>query len=185
MKKANFSFSAIKRPFCRYLIMSGLERYDVKILAALTQSIAGRKDFFHWLLEGGYPELAAFSNAVRGDEEAMVWLFQNNYAWLAILSNAIDGEVEARQWISKACHPVNLIFALACREDETALRWLHERKLFIFMMMAKEVHQVLDTQAVENAGPYTHKFGGNVRVVEAMQQWMQQQKTNDSKTENQ
>jgi len=165
--------------------MQGLEQYDVKILAALTQSIAGRKDFFHWLLEGGYPELAAFSNAVRGDEEAMVWLFQNNYAWLAILSNAIDGEVEARQWISKACHPVNLIFALACREDETALRWLHERKLFIFMMMAKEVHQVLDTQAVENAGPYTHKFGGNVRVVEAMQQWMQQQKTNDSKTENQ
>ena len=161
--------------------MQGLEQYDVKILAALTQSIAGRKDFFQWLLEGGYPELAAFSNAIRGDEEAMVWLFQHDYAWLAILSNAIDGEVEARQWVGKACTPVNLFFALACREDTTALRWLLERKLHIFLMMAKEVHQVLDTQAVENAGPYTHKFGGNVRVVEAMQQWMNQQ--NENKTQ--
>lgn len=157
-----------------------MEQYNVKILAALTQSVAGRKDFFHWLLNNGYPELAAFSNAIRGDEEAMVWLFQHDYAWLAILSNAIDGEVEARQWIGKACTPVNLFFALACREDTTALRWLYERKLHIFLLMAKEVHQVLDTQAVENAGPYTHKFGGNVRVVEAMQQWLQQQKQNEN-----
>ena len=161
--------------------MRGLEQYDVKILAALTQSISGRKDFFHWLLQGGYPELAAFSNAIRGDEEAMVWLFQHGQAWLAILSNAIDGEVEARQWIGKACHPVNLMFALACREDETALRWLYDRKLHVFLLMAKEVHQVLDTQAVENAGPYTRKFGGNVRVVEAMRQWMEQQEKNNKR----
>ncbi|KWW31271.1 MAG: hypothetical protein AUK63_544 [bacterium P3] len=164
-------------------LLSGLEQYDVKILAALTKSIAGRKDFFHWLLQGGYPELAAFSNAIRGDEEAMVWLFQHDCAWLAILSNAIDGEVEARQWMARACTPVNLVFALACREDATALRWLQERKLFIFMLMAREVHQVLDTQAVENAGPYTRKFGGNVRVVEAMQQWMRDNNINNGREE--
>lgn len=155
----------------------GLEDYDIKILLALTQSIAGRKDFFHWLLDAGYPELAAFSNAIRGDEEAMMWLFKNDYAWLAILSNAIDGEEKARLWISKACTPVNLMFALACREEISALKWLIQRNLHVFLMMAKEVHTVLDTQAAENAGPYVLHFGGNVRVAEEMRRWL-----NDSQT---
>mgnify|MGYP006988828586 CR=1 FL=1 len=154
--------------------MKGLEQYDVKILAALTKSISGRKDFFHWLLDAGYPQLAAFSNAVRGDEEAMVWLFQHDYAWLAILSNAIDGDLKARQWIGRACTPVNLIFALACREDVASLRWLHQHDLHIFLMMAHEVSIVLDTQATENAGPYVHNFGGQTRVVEAMNKWLQE-----------
>ena len=95
----------------------GLERYDIKILLALNQSIAGRKDFFRWLLDNGYPELAAFSNAIRGDVDAMKWLFANHNEWLAVLSNAIDGDDKARVWIGKACHPCNLMFALACRED--------------------------------------------------------------------
>ncbi len=136
----------------------GLEKYDIKILLALNKSIAGRKDFFRWLLDNGYPELAAFSNAIRGDVEAMKWLFAHNYAWLAILSNAIDGEDEARVWIGKATHRCNLMFAMACREDVDAIRWLQQNDLHIFLMIAKEVAQVLDTQALENKGPYVLHF---------------------------
>ena len=136
----------------------GLEKYDIKILLALNKSIAGRKDFFSWLLDNGYPELAAFSNAIRGDVEAMKWLFAHNYAWLAILSNAIDGEDEARVWIGKATHRCNLMFAMACREDVDAIRWLQQNDLQIFLMIAKEVAQVLDTQALENKGPYVLHF---------------------------
>lgn len=137
----------------------GLERYDIKILLALNQSIAGRKDFFRWLLDNGYPELAAFSNAIRGDVDAMKWLFANHNEWLAILSNAIDGDDKARVWIGKACHPCNLMFALACREDIRAIRWLRDRQLNIFLLMAKEVATVLETQALENQGPYVLHFG--------------------------
>lgn len=137
----------------------GLEHYDVKILLLLTKCIAGRKDFFHWLLENGYPELAAFSNAIRGDIDAMKWLFAHHYEWLAILSNAIDGEEKARQWIGQAAHPCNLMFALACRQELEAVKWLMDRDLQIFIMMAKEVAVVLDTQALENKGPYVLHFG--------------------------
>lgn len=137
----------------------GLEKYNIKILLALLKSIAGRKDFFHWLLENGYPELAAFSNAIRGDVDAMNWLFANKFEWLAILSNAIDGEEKARQWIAKACHPCNLMFALACREDIDAINWLRKQNLGVFIIMAKEVATVLDTQALENKGPYVLHFG--------------------------
>ena len=136
----------------------GLEKYDIKILLALTKCIAGRKDFFHWLMNNGYPELAAFSNAIRGDIDAMKWLFANNYAWLAILSNAIDGEDKARVWIGKAMHICNLMFAMACREDIDAIKWLDAHGLGIFLMMAKETAQVLETQALENTGPYVLHF---------------------------
>ncbi|MBQ2508423.1 MAG: hypothetical protein II532_01475 [Bacteroidales bacterium] len=135
-----------------------LEHYDIKILLALNESIKGRKDFFEWLLNNGYAELAAFSNAIRGDKKAMEWLFQHHYPQFAILSNAIDGEDEARVWIGKACHIVNLMFAMACREDERALKWLSEKKLSIFLNMAHEVNIILDTQAAENAGPYVMHF---------------------------
>lgn len=138
----------------------GLEKYDIKILLVLLKSIAGRKDFFRWLLDNGYPELAAFSNAIRGDVDAMKWLFEHNFAWLAILSNAIDGEDKARLWIGKATHRCNLMFALACREDIDAINWLRHNDLQIFLLMAKEVAQVLDTQALENKGPYVLHFGG-------------------------
>lgn len=139
--------------------MIGLEKYDVKILLALTKSIAGRKDFFRWLMDNGFPELAAFSNAIRGDVDAMKWLFANHFEWLAILSNAIDGEDKARVWIGNACHRCNLMFALACREEIEAIRWLRDNNLGIFLMMAKEVATVLDTQALENQGPYVLHFG--------------------------
>jgi hypothetical protein len=137
----------------------GLEKYDVKILLVLLKCIAGRKDFFRWLLDNGYPELAAFSNAIRGDVDAMKWLFEHNFAWLAILSNAIDGEDKARIWIGKSTHRCNLMFALACREDIDAIRWLRDNDLQVFLLMAKEVAQVLDTQALENKGPYVLHFG--------------------------
>ena len=137
----------------------GLEKYDTKILLALIKCIAGRKDFLRWLMNNGYPELAAFSNAIRGDVDAMKWLFQYHYEWLAILSNAIDGEDKARVWIGHATHRCNLMFALACREDIDAIRWLRDNNLQILLLMAKEVAQVLDTQALENKGPYVLHFG--------------------------
>ena len=127
-------------------------------MLALKECIAGRKDFFQWLLSYGYPELAAFSNAIRGDIDAMKWLFQHHYEWLAILSNAIDGEDEARVWIGKASHKCNLMFAMACREDIDSIKWLRDNDLNIFLLIAKEVATVLDTQALENKGPYVMHF---------------------------
>ena len=118
----------------------------------------GGEEFFDWLLNNGYPELAAFSNAIRGDVEAMKWLCQHNLNWLAILSNAIDGDDRARVWIGKHCNICNLMFAMACREDVDAIRWLLDRKYNIFLMMAKEVATVLNTQALENQGPYVLHF---------------------------
>ena len=89
----------------------------------------------------------------------MLWLFKNKYEWLAILSNAIDGEAEAREWIRKNTHEVNFYFALACRKEEVATRWLTEHNLDIFLMMAKEIDIVLDTQMKQNLTPYTYKYG--------------------------
>lgn len=138
--------------------MKGLERYDVKILLVLMKSIAGRKDFFHWLLDNGYPELAAFSNAVRADVEALTWLSKNGFAWLAILSNAIDGGKEARLWVQQNLTEVNFRFALACKEEVESIKWLNQRDLGMFLLLAKEVNQVLITQELENAGPYVMHF---------------------------
>lgn len=155
--------------------MKGLEQYDVKVLLALEKSIGGRTDFFKVLATGGCPELAAFSNAIRADDEAMVWLFKNGYAWLAILSNAIDGQQKAREWVGKALTPVNLMFALACRRDPTALRWLYERKLDIFLMLAQTTEEFLKYQEKEAGSPYTMQFGGHIRAQEALTEWKQQQ----------
>ena len=88
----------------------------------------------------------------------MKWLFANHYEWLAILSNAIDGEDKARVWIGRATHICNLMFAMACREDLDAIRWLSKHDLQIFLIMAKEVATVLETQALENTGPYVMHF---------------------------
>lgn len=149
-----------------------LEKYDVKVLLALNQALQGSKDFFRFLIEGGFPELAAFCSAIWANEEAMMWLFKNERPHFAILSNAIDGEEEALEWIKKSCTEVNYIFALACREDQGALMWLHKKKLAIFIMLAESVHKILDLQATENAGPYVMHFGGDYRVAEEMTEWL-------------
>ena len=135
-----------------------MERYDIKILLALREAIRGSKDFFHWLLDNGYPELAAFSNAIRGDRSAQEFLGRIGQAWLSVLSEAIDGEERARHWVARNLHEVNIRFALACRKEESAIRWLKERDLGIFLMLAQEVAVVLEVQATENAGPYVMKF---------------------------
>lgn len=137
---------------------AGLEQYDVKLLLALAKSISGRKDFFKLLATQGYPQLAAFSNAVRADTDAMKWLARNGFLWMAALSDAIDGLESARTWVKTNLTEVNYQFALACREDFDALVWLKKRNLEIFMILAKEVHTVLETQAIENSGPYVKHF---------------------------
>lgn len=135
-----------------------MEKYDIRILLALKECIHGHKRFFKWLIDNGYPELAAFSNSVRGDRSAQDFLVRIGQGWLAVLSEAIDGDQKARVWISKHCHPVNLMFALACRDDAASVKWLKERNLDIFLMMAHEVAEVLEIQAAENAGPYVMHF---------------------------
>ena len=165
--------------------MKGLEQYDVKLLLALQKCIGGRTDFFKVLVTGGYPELAAFSNAIRADDEAMVWLFKNGYAWMAILSNAIDGQKKALPWVSQALTPVNLMYALACRRDPRALRWLVERKLDIFLMLAQTTEEFLKYQEKEAASPYTMQFGGHVRAQEALTEWKKQQDYDKERAQNQ
>ena len=76
-----------------------MEKYDIKFLLALRECIKGKKYFFHWLLDNGYPELAAFSNAVRGDRGAQEFLGRIGQGWLSILSEAIDGDEKARLWV--------------------------------------------------------------------------------------
>ena len=156
------------------MCMKGLEQYDVKLLLALVKSVGGRTDFFRVLVEGPHPELAAFSNAIRGDDDAMVWLFKHNFAWLAILSNACDGQQKAREWVAKALPKVNIMFALACRRDPTALRWLYERKLDIFLMLAQATEEFLKYQEKEAGSPYTMQFGGHIRAREALTEWKNQ-----------
>ena len=161
--------------------MQGLEQYDVKVLLALVKSISGRTDFFKWLLSAGYPELAAFSNAIRADDDAIVWLFTHDYAWLAILSNACDGDEKAKAWIGKALTPVNLMYALACRRDKAALKWLYDRHLDIFLMMAQETEKFLLYQEKEVAGPYVMHFGGHYRAAKLLEEWKQQQSEDNDK----
>ncbi len=133
-----------------------MERYDVKILLMLLKAIQGYKDYFEWLLKNGYPELAAFSGAIRGDRDALRWLFDNKCEWLGIIVNAIDGKEEARQWLAKGMHPVNLMFAMACIHEETAIRWLRERDLQVFLLLADEVYVVSDLLDAEAAFPYVY-----------------------------
>ena len=111
--------------------MKSLVDYDIKILIALLQSLKGRRDFFKFLVNNGYPELAAWSNAVRGDEEALHWLFDNGYGILGVLSNAIDGEKKAVQWVMMSKDEFLINFSAACRKEEDGMRWLKERDLEI------------------------------------------------------
>jgi len=152
-------------------MMPGLEQYDVKILLALVKSIAGRTDFFKLLVNGGYPELAAFSNSIRGDDDAMVWLFKNDYAWLAILSNACDGEQKAIDWVANSLTHVNLMYALAVKRDTTALRWLYQNGLEIFLMLAHETEKFLIYQQKEYDWPYVMHFGGHYRAMKELEEW--------------
>ena len=45
--------------------MKYLWDYDIRILLAMEQAISGKKEFFNFLIENGYPEIAAFASAIR------------------------------------------------------------------------------------------------------------------------
>ncbi|MBQ0015467.1 MAG: hypothetical protein KBT04_00590 [Bacteroidales bacterium] len=121
---------------------------------ALKKSIEGDTRFFKWLMEAGYPELGAFSNAIRGDVEALHWLFNNRYEWLGIIVNAIDGIENAYQWLTKAGLTADMMFALACRKDSKAIKWLEDHDLILYLMMADEVYKVNEQLSAEMGGPY-------------------------------
>lgn len=132
----------------------GLLKYDVRVLLALQQAIGGSKEFFQWLATSGYPELAAFSNFLQDDIEAEQWLVQHNYHWLGILSHAIDGDQRSREWIRTQLHEANLMFVLACREDDKAISWLKFMKLEILLRLANEVADLRKKQELDTSFPY-------------------------------
>lgn len=136
----------------------GLLKYDVRILLALQQAIAGGQEFFKWLVEAGHPELAAFSNFLQDDVEAEQWLVQHRFHWLGILSHAIDGDEKSRQWVKDNLHEANLMFCLACRQDDKAISWLKFMHLEILERLAQEVAALRDRQEMDRSFPYKMRF---------------------------
>lgn len=132
--------------------------YDIKVLLAFGKAIDGRKDFFKWLLDNGYPELAALSNAIRGDEDALKWLLDNGFPELAILSNAMDNEPNAIQWLINSKNEMLFQFSLACRGDEDAVKWFQIKQLSVFIYLAEKINKLLKLQAKENTFWYKIKF---------------------------
>ena len=137
------------------MCMKGLEQYDVRLLLALVKSVEGRTDFFKVLVSGPHPELAAFSNACDGDEKAI-------------------------EWIGTALPRVNLMFALAVKRNEQAIKWLYANRLEIFLMLARETEKFLDYQDKEYAWPYVMHFGGHVRAAEELTKWKNKTDNNDT-----
>jgi hypothetical protein len=126
--------------------MRSLLHYDIKILIVLLESLKGKKEFFMFLINNGFPELAAWSNAVRGDEEALHWLFDNGFGTLGVLSNAIDGEKKAVQWVLRSNDDFLINFSAACRKEDDGKRWLEEKELEIFLKMSEEIITILEKQ---------------------------------------
>jgi hypothetical protein len=128
----------IRKPF--------LYEYDIKILLAWEQAIAGSSDFFYFLLNNGFPELAALANAIRGDQKALKWLLDNHYPEFAALSDAIDAEEEAMKWLIRHNYLFYAIFADACRGMQDAQRWLKKNGGDLFLRIAQTVYDVLRDQ---------------------------------------
>ena len=132
--------------------------YNVKVLLALEKSIEGKDTFFQWLVENGYPELGAFSNFLHDDPNAEQFLVKTGNGWLGLLSHAIDGDKRALAWVKMHLHQANLMFALACREEEKAQSWLRFMKLDILLQLAEAVAFVRNHQELDRAFPYKYKF---------------------------
>ena len=130
----------------------------MRVLLALQQAISGKKEFFQWLVDAGYPELAAFSNFLQDDVEAEQWLVQHNYHWLGIIRHAIDGDERSRQWVRDNLHEANLMFALACRRDDKAISWLKFMHLDILLRLADEVADLRYKQELDTSFPYKMRF---------------------------
>lgn len=139
-------------------MQQGLLKYNVKVLLALQQALAGKDKFFDWLVDAGYPELSAFCNLIGEDEEAEAWLVKHGYHWLGLISHAIDGEDPARAWVLKNLHLANFMFCMACRGDEKAVSWLRQFKLDILLRLAGEVADIRKKQELDAAFPYKMRF---------------------------
>lgn len=137
---------------------NGLLKYDVRVLMALKEALAGNQQFFEWMATNGYPELAAFSNMLQDDIEAEQWLVANHFSWLGIISHAIDGDEKSRLWLLHNLTEPNFMFVLACRNDETALRWLLDHQLNVLILLAKEVIDLRKKQELDTVFPYKMRF---------------------------
>jgi hypothetical protein len=131
--------------------------YDIKVILALLESLKGNKKFFKYLLNNGYPELAAWSNAVRGDVDALHWLFDNGFGSLGVLSNAIDGEKKAVMWTLNAKDDFMINFSAACRKEKDGLEWLRNNNLEVFVLMVKEIQDILEVQVKDQMFWYKWK----------------------------
>lgn len=134
-----------------------LTDYDVKLLLAFFESLKGQKKFSVFLIENGFPELAALSNAIQSDKEAFEWLLKNGYPEFAALSDAIDDEKGAIAWLEKYNCTFLSRFAAACRKDDEAIRWFAENDLKLFVMIIKEIHDILLNQAFDSSSVHKRR----------------------------
>lgn len=128
-----------------------LTDYDTKVLIAFNLSLNGEKKFTNFLMENGFPELAALSAAIHSDTDALQWLLDHGWPEFAILSNAIDNEEHAIAWLDKYNCLFLSTFAAACRKDEEAIRWFAENDLDLFLIMIRNIQQILLHQAWDSS----------------------------------
>ena len=55
-------------------------------------------------------------------------------------------------------HQANLMFVLACRNDEKAISWLKFMKLDILLRLAEEVSALRKKQELDTSFPYKMRF---------------------------
>ena len=134
-----------------------MEKYPAKILVTFGEAVSGKKFFFKWLVENGYPELAALANAIRADKEALNWLMKY-YPQYAVLSDAIDGEEKAFEWLKKYKFNLLIVLAEASRGSKKAIDWFIEKDLKIFVMVSQKIKDVIVQQRKDNHDYHKFRF---------------------------
>lgn len=120
-------------------------QYSKDILLAFGDTLSGDDEKLMWLFNNGYPELAALSRSIRGSEEAFQFLLRY-YPHLAALDAAIDNDPKAYLWLQKNKMLFSIIFADACRNKPSAIKWLSSKKQEVFLMLAAKIYQFRETQ---------------------------------------
>ena len=139
--------------------LHSLTDYDTKLLLAFLEGLKGDKKFLDFLIANNFAELAALANAINSDTEALDWLLRkSNYPEFGVLSNAIDGEENAIEWLKKYQCDFLLKFALACRKDDEAIKWVAERDLKLFIMIIQRIHEILLFQSWDSSDVHRRRY---------------------------
>lgn len=133
--------------------MTELFEYPVKILLAFEFAIAGKTEFFNWLLNNGYPELAALSNAIRGNTKAIDWLINNRYQHFAAFDAASVDDDRALKWLEDNNHVFLANLALASRGNQEAIDQFKAAELDIFLRIAFRIKKFTDGQVFDYHKP--------------------------------